>query len=194
MSVGKTIGPSPAFTRTLGRSPLIVVVLYVVLAAGFVATVWIAIGTMLDHAGALAQNSELLEKMRGRQTRGATDAALRAHDTMGSPFLDGATVTIAGAVLLQRVVAAVNAVGGTIQSSQVDIETQAKDGLVGLVISCDLQQTALQKLLFDLEAGTPLLLVDQLDVQMAQAITANERTTDRIRVVLGVSGQWQAKK
>jgi general secretion pathway protein M len=184
----------PAFTRTLGRSPLIAVVVYVALVAGLVATVWIAVSSMLDHASALAQTSELLEKLRGRPIRGATDPSSRATETAGSPLLEGATVTVAGAMLLQRVVSAVNAVGGTIQSSQVDVETQAKDGLVGLLISCDLQQAALQKLLFDLEAGMPLLVVDQLEVQVPQAITASDRGADRVRVVLGVSGQWQGKK
>jgi hypothetical protein len=72
----------------------------------------------------------------------------------GTPFLEGPTVTVAGVTLLQRVASAVGNVGGTIQSSQVDVlGTQARDGLVGLVVSCEMEQSALQKLLYDLEAG-----------------------------------------
>jgi general secretion pathway protein M len=113
----------------------------------------------------------------------------------GTPFLEGPTVTVAGATLLQRVAAAVGNVGGTIQSSQVDIlGTQAKDGFVGLLVSCEMEQPALQKLLYDLEVGMPFLFVDQLDVQVPQTTAANEGGVGKIRVVLGVSGQWQGNK
>jgi general secretion pathway protein M len=69
-----------------------------------------------------------------------------------------------------------------------------KDGFVGLVVSCELEQHALQKVLYDLEAGMPFLFIDQLDVQVPQATTLNEASTGRVRVILGVSGQWQAGK
>ena len=86
-------------------------------------------------------------------------------------------------------------VGGTIQSSQVDVSgTLAKEGLVGLVVSCEMEQPSLQKLLYDLEAGMPYLFVDQLDVQVPQTTAVNEGGTGRIRVVLGVFGQWQGSK
>ena len=72
--------------------------------------------------------------------------------------------------------------------------TQAKDGFVGLVVSCEMEQPSLQKLLYDLEAGMPFLFVDQLDVQVPQTTAVNENGSGRIRVVLGVSGQWQGNK
>lgn len=104
-------------------------------------------------------------------------------------------MTVAGANLLQRVAAAVGNVGGSVQSSQVDVTgAQVKDGFVGLVVSCELDQPALQKLLYDLEAGMPFLYVDQLDVQVPQTTALNEAGTGRVRVILGVSGQWQAGK
>ena len=98
-------------------------------------------------------------------------------------------------MIRQRVAAAVSSAGGTIQSSQVDVSgTQAKEGLVGLVVSCEMDQPALQKALYDLEAGMPFLFVDQLDVQVPQATATNEGGTGKIRVVLGVTGQWQGTK
>jgi len=118
-----------------------------------------------------------------------------ASGRSGTPFLEGPTVTVAGAALLQRVANAVSNAGGTIQSSQVDIlGTQAKDGFVGLLISCEMEQPALQKLLYDLEVGMPFLFVDQLDVQVPQTTAGNEAGVGKIRVVLGVSGQWQGNK
>ncbi|HEV7600852.1 MAG TPA: type II secretion system protein GspM [Bradyrhizobium sp.] len=181
-----------AITRTLTRSPLIAVVLYVVVIGGLLAMAGTAVSNILDHQRALAQTSDLLDQLQGRRARGTGTSPLAPP---GTPFLEGPTVTVAGATLLQRVAAAVGNVGGTIQSSQVDVlGTQAKDGFVGLLVSCEMEQPALQKLLYDLEVGMPFLFVDQLDVQVPQTTAADESGTGKIRVVLGVSGQWQGNK
>ncbi|MEA2898075.1 MAG: ral secretion pathway protein [Bradyrhizobium sp.] len=181
-----------AITRTLARSPLIAVVLYVVVIGGLLAMAGTAVSNILDHQRALAQTSDLLDQLQGRRARGAGTSPLAPP---GTPFLEGPTVTVAGATLLQRVAAAVGNVGGTIQSSQVDVlGTQAKDGFVGLLVSCEMEQSALQRLLYDLEVGMPFLFVDQLDVQVPQTTAANDSGTGKIRVVLGVSGQWQGNK
>ena len=187
MSVSQTI------TRTLTQSPLIAVVLYITVAGGLLASAGLAVLDIVSHQRALAQTSDLLDQLQGRRPRGGGSSAAAEHP--GSPFLEGPTVTVAGAALLQRVAVAVGNVGGTIQSSQVDVQgTQARDGLVGLVVSCEMEQPALQRLLYDLEVGMPFLYVDQLDVQVPQTTALNEGGTGRIRVVLGVSGQWQASK
>jgi general secretion pathway protein M len=183
-----------AITRTLTRSPLIAVVLYLAVIGGLIATAGLAVANILDHQRALAQTSDLLDQLQGRRAGGAGASPLAAEHP-GTPFLEGPTVTVAGATLLQRVAAAIGNVGGTIQSSQVDISgTQAKDGFVGLLVSCEMEQPALQKLLYDLEVGMPFLFVDQLDVQVPQTTAANETAVGKIRVVLGVSGQWQGNR
>jgi len=186
MSTGNSI------TRGLTHSPLIAVVLYLAVTCGLLVTAGVAIANIFDHQRALAQTSDLLDQLRGRKARGGA-AASAEHP--GTPFLEGPTVTVAGAALLQRVAAAVGNVGGTVQSSQVDVlGTQARDGFVSLVVSCEMEQPALQKLLYDIEVGMPFLFVDQLDVQVPQTTATNEGGAGRIRVVLGVSGQWQAIK
>jgi general secretion pathway protein M len=183
-----------SIARTIARSPLIAVVLYIVVIGGLLASIGVAVTNTLDHQRALAQTSDLLDQLQGRRARGAGASSL-AREHPGSPFLEGPTVTVAGANLLQRVAAAVSTVGGTVQSSQVDLlGTQAKDGFVGLVVSCEMEQPALQKLLYDLEVGMPFLFVDQLDVQVPQTTALNDTTSGKIRVVLGVSGQWQGGK
>jgi general secretion pathway protein M len=183
-----------AITRTLTHSPLIAVVLYIAVAGALLATTGFAVLDILDHQRGLAQTSDLLDQLRGRGLRRSGASSL-ATEHPGTPFLEGPTVTVAGATLLQRVAVAVGNVGGTIQSSQVDVlGTQAKDGLVGLVVSCEMEQPALQKLLYDLEVGMPFLFVDQLDVQVPQMTSVNDNGNGRIKVVLGVSGQWQGGK
>lgn len=105
-------------TRTLTRSPLIAVTLYIAVAGGLLATAGFAVSDIVDHQRALAQTSDLLDQLRGRKARGA---AATSAEHPGTPFLEGPTVTVAGATLLQRVATAVSNVGGTIQSSQVDV-------------------------------------------------------------------------
>jgi general secretion pathway protein N len=88
----------------------------------------------------------------------------------GSPVLEGATVTVAGAALLRRVSEAVTRVDGNVLSSQVDLQgAQAKSGLIAVIISCEVDQPALQRLLYDLEAGMPFLFIDQLSAQARSA-------------------------
>ena len=119
------------------------------------------VGAVLRAIG----TSDLLDQLQGRRAKGPELASGRS----GTPFLEGPTVTVAGAALLQRVATAVGNVGGTVQSSQVDVlGTQAKDGFVGLVVSCEMEQPALQKLLYDIEVGMPFLFVEQLVAQSPQ--------------------------
>lgn len=189
MTAGSTI------SRSIGRSPLIAIALYVLVMGVLIAIAATAASVIVDRQRALAQTSELLDQLQGRRTQRSSVASSLEAAHPGSPFLEGPTVTVAGATLLQRVAGAVTSVGGTIQSSQVDlVGVQAKDGFVGLLVSCEMEQASLQKLLYDLEAGMPYLFIDQLDVQAPQTTTANDTGTGKIRVVLGVSGQWQGHK
>ena len=193
MSSTKAVGGN-AVTRALTGSPLIAVTLYLAIAGGLLLMAGLSIADVVGHRQALAQTSDLLDQLRGRKS-GAKSAAALSAEHPGTPFLEGPTVTVAGANLLQRVAAAVSDVGGSVQSSQVDVTgAQTKDGFVGLVVSCELEQPALQRLLYDLEAGMPFLFVDQLDVQVPQTTALSDAATGRVRVILGVSGQWQAGK
>src|SRR5215472_13753309 len=63
----------------------------------------------------------MLEQLKERKPGGGLGQGAGVAVPAGSPFLEGATVTIAGAVLLQRVSAAVTKRGGNVLSSQVDL-------------------------------------------------------------------------
>src|SRR6202008_3206533 len=65
-----------AITRTLTRSPLIAVVLYVAVIGGLMAMSGIAVSDMLDHQRALAQTSHLLDQLQGRKARGPGASSL----------------------------------------------------------------------------------------------------------------------
>jgi general secretion pathway protein M len=102
-------------------------------------------------------------------------------------------MTVGGANLLQRVATAITKIGGTILYTQVDLEgPQSKDGFVSVTVNCEVAQPALQQLLYDVEAGMPFLFVDQL---VAQGPAVPGTTPEgKLRILISVSGQWQASK
>jgi general secretion pathway protein M len=143
---------------------------------------------MLERRAAVESLGDMLLRLEGRSP-GAAGVAAGGSTVVGSPFLEGATITVAGAALLQRVVAAVTRHGGSVLSSQLDLQgTQSKDGFLSVIASCDLEQPALQSVVYDLEAGMPFLFVDQLVVQ---APTSAGAAGGKLRVLISVSGQWQ---
>jgi len=182
----------PRIDRFLTRHSGIASAGYFALLAVLLLATWMAVADLYDRYQSVSRTEEMLAQLeRGRQTAGMLNSSSDAPQ--GSPFLEGQTVTVAGAALLQRVAAAVTRVGGNVLSSQVDVQdAQTKAGQVSLVASCELNQPDLQKLLYDLEAGMPYLFVDQLAVQAPE--TAARGEGGRLRVMLGVSAQWQGTK
>lgn len=176
--------------RLLARFPALAAVAYVVLVVGLIGAAWFATADLLDRRQAVADSEAMLAQLeRGRAVAAPTATS---EAPQGSPFLEGQTVTLAGASLLQRVAGVVTRVGGNVLSSQVDVQDAAsKGGFVSLVASCEVTQPDLQKLLYDLEAGMPYLFVDQLVVEAPDNVTRGEG--GRMRVMLGVSGQWRGK-
>jgi general secretion pathway protein M len=186
------ISRSPIIHR-LAHSPVVAVACYVGLALALTVTTWAAVADIQQRQAAIAAANELLAQIEGRRNSAGDRTAPAGPIPTGSPFLEGQTVTVAGAAILQRVASAVRRYGGNVLSSQVELDgTQTKDGLVGVTVSCELDQPELQRLLYDLEAGMPFLFVNQLGVQ---AGTGNSGMDGgRLRVLLAVSGQWQGAK
>ncbi|MGH6727932.1 MAG: type II secretion system protein GspM [Pseudolabrys sp.] len=187
MTVEATLHSSPA------RYPFAALAGYVVLVAAFLIIVWMALADLLTQRAVLVDSRDILNQLEARQqTRSAGDNAAAAVPA-GSPFLGGETITVAGAALLQRVASAITKYGGSVQSSQVDLRgPQAKDGFVTLIVSCEMEQPSLQKLLYDLEAGMPFLFIDQLVVQGPQSSAVVGGS--RMKVLIAVSGQWKGAK
>ena len=183
MTTSSVSTPSPARRQTLAAAAFVGV--FVGLGA---ATAWLA-DDLFERAQAVAGLGERLDQLEARSRPGP--AGGEDAQTMGSPFLEGQTITVAGAALQQRVDAAVAKAGGAVLSSQVEIDgPQAKDGFVSLTENIEIAQPALQQLLYDIEAGMPYLFVDTLGVQTPQGV--GEAEGGRMIVVMGVTGQWQA--
>jgi general secretion pathway protein M len=179
--------------RRLARHPVVAVACYVGFVLALTFTTWAAVADIQQRQAAIAAAKDILAQIEGRRNpAGGPEAPIGPIPT-GSPFLEGQTVTVAGAAILQQVASAVRRYGGNVLSSQVEIErTQTEAGLVGVTMSCELDQPELQRLLYDLEAGMPLLFVNQLAAQAGQGTSGSEG--GRLRVLLAVSGQWQGAK
>jgi general secretion pathway protein M len=183
--------------RYLARHPSIGVVGYVGLVLTLLYATWVALADITQRRADLAAAGEMLDQLEGRKRPAGGVASPSGPVPSGSPFLEGRTVTVAGAAILQRVASAVRQFGGNVLSSQVELEgTQSKGGMISVTMSCELDQPQLQALLYDLEAGMPFLFVEQLVVQAPQGVGGGVTGTEggRLRVLLGVSGQWQEGK
>jgi general secretion pathway protein M len=181
------------FTLRLARHPAVAVACYVGVVLALAFTTWAAVADIQERQAAITAAKDLLAQIEGRKNFAGDPEAAAGPIPTGSPFLEGQTVTVAGAAILQRAASAVRRYGGNVLSSQVEIDrSETKGGLVGVTMSCELDQPELQRLLYDLEAGMPFLFVNQLVVQTGQGSSGAEG--GRLRVLLAVSGQWQGAK
>jgi general secretion pathway protein M len=182
-----------ALSRYFARNSFVAAAVYVMLVVVFLMTIWLSLASIFEQRARLADSRDILDRLEARQNNPNAANNSAGAVPAGSPFLGGETITVAGATLLQRVAGAITRFGGTVQSSQVDLQgPQAKDGYVTLTISCEMEQENLQKLLYDLEAGMPFLFIDQLVAQAPEASTIAAGA--RMRILIAASGEWKATK
>jgi general secretion pathway protein M len=177
--------------KYIARIPHAAALAYVAVLLALGVVTWGAIDDVRATQAAVTSSTDILSRLEGRVSR--PGSAAEFSPVAGSPFVEGSTVTVAGAALLQRVAAAVTQSGGSVLSSEVELQgSQSKPGFISVVVSCELEQPALQQLLYDLESGMPFIFVDQLVVQAPAA--AASRPTGKLRILLGISSQWEAAK
>jgi general secretion pathway protein M len=183
-----TTNPSGGY---FARYKLAAAILYAALVIAFLATTAVAVMDLADRQQAVAAAADTLNQLESRAP--PTQTAGAEAPMPGSAFLEDATVTVAGATLLQRLAGAVTRAGGIIVSSQVDLQGPlSKDRFISATASCELQQPALQQLLYDLESGMPFVYVDQLQVEGPAALAGDLRGP--LRVTISVSAQWQGPR
>lgn len=165
---------------------------YILLIVIAVIVTFSALSDIGEHRASLSAAQAMLAQLEGRAHRSPRDKMSPMADApVGSPFLAGQSVNVAGAALLQRVVSEIRNIGGNVLSSQVDLDNPgAKQGWVELVVSCEIEPANLQSLLYNVEAEMPFLFIDQLDVRGPQAGIDG----GRMRVLMSVSGRWWDQK
>src|SRR4051794_29310213 len=98
-------------------SPAVAALLYAGLLLALAAATVLSLKDVFDQRAAVASLGETVLRLE-RDSQGSTQPATARGTTPGSPLLEGATETIAGAALLQRVIGSVTKHGGSILSSQ----------------------------------------------------------------------------
>jgi general secretion pathway protein M len=151
------------------------------------------VAVLRDKSAEIAAAQMRLDQLSERSRSDSPGSIVSNGDVTGSPFLDGRTITIAGAALQQRVEAAVAKAGGELTSSQVELDgPDAKNGFVGVTANLEVGQPAVQTILYDLEAGMPYLFVDKLSIQSPEVF--GEPESGRMRMTIGVAGQWRSSE
>jgi general secretion pathway protein M len=182
-----------ATLRNFLNQPLTAAACFAVVVALLLFAIVSSLADVLSRRSEVIASATMLEQFEGRHAPTTRTEAGGVPAPSGSPFLQGATVTVAGAALLQRVTAAVTKLGGSVLSSQVDLQgTEAKAGFLSVIASCEIDQPGLQQLLYDVEAGMPFLFIDQLVVQAPSSFGTS--ADGKLRVLLTVSGQWKGGK
>ena len=177
----------------IGRRQALAVVAYVGVVIGLLAISLFLVADLRDKAAEIAAAQMRLDQLSERSRPSSSASIASNAGVSGSPFLDGRTITIAGAALQQRVEAAVAKAGGALMSSQVELDgPDAKNGFVGLTASMEVSQPAVQAILYDIEAGMPYLFVDKLSIQSPEVF--GEPESGRMRMTIGVAGQWQSSE
>ena len=180
-------------TLAIDRRHALAVVSYAgVVIALLTASLFLVAG-LRDKAVEIAAAQTRLDQLSGRSQPSLFASNASNPGINGSPFLDGQTITIAGAALQQRIEAAVAKADGLLTSSQLDLDgPDAKNGFVNISASMEVSQTAVQMILYDIEAGMPYLFVDKLSIQSPEVF--GEPDSGRMRMTVGVVGQWRSSE
>jgi hypothetical protein len=159
--------------------------------------VWIAWSL---HAASVARaeaerEAELLEGFRQRleelaQNPGDSGPAVDAE----SIYLPGETDAIAGAALQRLVAETIEGTGGRVLESELDIAEPdpADPGRIDLRVSFETEIEGLQRIVFELETGTPILMLKGLDVRSVDAAEIEATESPILRVVMVVEAHRDA--
>jgi general secretion pathway protein M len=176
-----------AIDRYLARYPALAAGVYLMALIGLCFSALLVLLNTYESYQSRDRSSEKLSRIRDRiQLSTRSDHLTGDAWPSGSPFLEGQTVTIAGASLLQRITEAIVKAGGSVESSEISAQEEpSKNGYLKGVAVFEIEQPALQTFLYDIEAGTPFLFVDEL------VVTApSTNNLGRTRVLVQVSGRW----
>lgn len=157
---------------------------------------WIfwSVGTASTVAESNRAQSEALEALKVRL------AALNAGSSDGradaaSVFLSGETEALAGAALQRLVATTVEEAGGRLEESEISRPEgpEGEPGAVSLRVSFNADIAGLQRILFELETGAPILMLEALTIEAKEAATAEaEDEGPTLSVVMLVRGYREA--
>ena len=140
--------------------------------------------------------SETLGSLRARLN--ALNSGSNSAEAQASVYLPGETPAIAGAALQRLVSNTVEGAGGRIAETEIarsesEAEGQeAEPGAVSLRVSFETDIAGLQRIVFQLETGAPILMVRTLTVEAKDATATAATESPALNVVLLVRGYREA--
>jgi general secretion pathway protein M len=165
---------SPTPRLVISRRQALAVVAYVGLVIALLAVSVLLVVDLRDKSAEIAAAQMRLDQLSERSRSSLSASNTSNAGPSGSPFLDGKTITIAGAALQQRIEAAVAKADGLLTSSQLELDgPDAKNGFVNLT-------------------GMPYVFVDKLSIQSPEVF--GEPESGRMRMTIGVAGQWRSSE
>jgi general secretion pathway protein M len=157
----------------------------------------VALGLMLSLGNSELQSdyAAKAQLLDGLRQAGAARMAKAGVSAAQAAAILAPTETIAASELQKQIVDRLMSAGGSVQSAQAEPAREAtSDGFQRLVarLTFDSSITALQRLLFDLETGTPFMFVETLAAQPAAPSFPDGRAGDALRVTLVISSYWKS--
>jgi len=117
-----------------------------------------------------------------------------AKANMASVYLPGKSPAIAGAALQRIVATTVTGAGGHVVQAEIsrsETAEQQEPGAVSLRAEFETDIDGLQKIIFDLETGAPILMLRTLTIE-AKDNTATDAANPELSVILLIRGYWEA--
>jgi general secretion pathway protein M len=168
-------------------------VIFIVYIALIICPLYITQAILVDVFSVEAKmggDQELLTKLEAKNHLTAPSRGDTGNETDNSPFVEGSSLTTAGAALQKRVDDAMTKVGGNVLSTSVELQSpEAKEGYLSLTADAEMDQSAIQPFLYDIEGGYPFLLVNSLTLQ--PKIEQSEPA--RMRMQINISGRWRVQ-
>jgi Type II secretion system (T2SS), protein M subtype b len=174
-------------------SPRRIAALLVVALMVLVPALWIA-WSLTEASAVTAANRDQADTLAALQTRlsALTASAKGAQANTASVYLPGKSAAIAGAALQRIVANTVEGAGGKVVQSEIArSETpEQEQGTVNLRAEFSTDIVGLQRIVFALETGAPILMVQAITVETADKDANTENPG--LSVILLVQGHWEA--
>ena len=169
---------------------LLVVALIIVAPLAWI--VW-SLAAATTIAAANRDQAEMLASLQTRLKALAASAKGEQADE-ASIYLPGESPAIAGAALQRIIANTVQAAGGRLIQSEIarpDATASVPEpGVVNLRTEFETDIVGLQRVIFDLETGAPILMVQAVTIEASQS--ASDSANPRLSIVLLVRGRWEA--
>jgi hypothetical protein len=168
---------------------LLVVALMVVAPLAWI--VW-SLAAATTIATANRDQAEMLASLQTR-LKALTASAKGAKADEVSVYLPGKSPAIAGAALQRIVANTVQAAGGRVVQSEIArpeaTAAEPEPGVINLRTEFETDIVGVQRVIFDLETGAPILTVQALTIEASQS--AADSANPGLSVVLLVRGRWE---